>query len=393
MASPTETALRYPDAEAFLHEAQAATGLSDFGAGNFRTGLDRLLASLEADARLSPAGHANALAVIRRRLANRLKIEDYYRRHPETARQEIAGPAIVTGLTRTGSTALGNMLSLDPQFRSLRHWEQAEPVPPPVPGEEANDPRRRAYQAEIDRIYRDEPLRAAQHIHEVDASVEDTEVLGLEFGAQQMTMPVFSYFDWWREADHTATFAYHRRVAQLLQAGGGGTNNWLFKAPHHKFHLDALLEAYPDARFIMTHRDPAKVVPSYTSLVMRGVWDAETAAHHDPKVVGPYISMHLRRGMERAIATRDRIGEDRFIDVHHHDLNADPHGTLERIYAFLGMDLKGSMHDALDLWLTKHRSGAHGDHSYTAEEFGLTTAGIRADYDFYIQRFNIRTGS
>jgi hypothetical protein len=133
-------------------------------------------------------------------------------------------------------------------------------------------------------------------------------------------------------------------------------------------------------------------VPSYTSLVMRGVWDAETAARHDPRVVGPYVSMHLRRGMERAMATRDRIGEDRFIDIHHHDLNADPHGTLERIYAFLGMDLKRSMHDALDAWLKKHRSGAHGEHRYSPEDFGLTAAGIRQDYAFYIDRFNIRTG-
>jgi len=381
----------YPSAEVLLDAARAETGLSDFGAGNFRIGLGHLLTSLERDARLSPRDRAKALETIRRRLTNRLKIEEYYRLRPETARQEVGGPAIVTGLTRTGSTALGNMLSLDPQFRSLRHWEQAEPVPPPVAGKEADDPRRLAYQAEIDRIYRDDPLRAAQHIHEVDASVEDTEVLGLEFGAQQMTMPVFSYFDWWREADHTATFAYHRRVVQLLQAGGG-SNQWLFKAPHHKFHLDALLSAYPGARFIMTHRDPAKVVPSYTSLVMRGVWDAETAARHDPKVVGPYVSMHLRRGMERAMATRDRIGEDRFIDIHHHDLNADPHGTLERIYAFLGMDLKRSMHDALDAWLKKHRSGAHGEHRYSPEDFGLTAAGIRQDYAFYIDRFNIRTG-
>ena len=107
--------------------------------------------------------------------------------------------------------------------------------------------------------------------------------------------------------------------------------------------------------------------------------------------VGRYVSKHLRRGMERALASRDRIGEDRFIDIHHHDLIADPHGTLERIYAFLGKDLRPSVHDALDAWLLKHRSGAHGDHRYTPEEYGLTEQGIRDDYGFYIDRFNIRT--
>jgi len=379
----------YPSLAELLDQARSATGLSDFGEGHFREGLAHLLASLERDARMTPSDRAGALEVIHRRLVNRLKVEEHYRQHPGIAREQVAGPAIVMGLPRTGSTALGNMLSLDPQFRSLRGWEQAEPVPPPVAGAEAADPRRIAHQAEIDRIYREEPLHAAQHIREVDASVEDTEVLGLEFGAQQMTMPVFGYMDWWREADHRSTFAYHRRVIQLLQSGGG-PNLWLFKAPHHKFHLDALLTAYPDARFIMTHRDPARVVPSYTSLVMRGVWGKETSANHDPREVGPYVSMHLRRGMELALAARDRIGEDRFIDIHHHDLNADPHGTLERIYAFLGIDLTPSMHGALDVWLGKHRSGAHGEHPYTAEEFGLTAEAVRKDYAFYIERFAIR---
>ncbi len=382
---------RYPAAEDFLRKAREATGLDDFGAGDFRTGLDHLLASLERDARLSARGRANAIETISRRLTNRLRIEEHFRQHPEIAAEEVGGPTIVTGLTRTGSTALGSMLSLDPQFRSLRQWEQDQPVPPPIAGEEDSDPRRIGLAAEVERIYREEPQLAAQHIYEVDASVEDTEVLGLEFGAQQMTMPVFGYMDWWRESDQRATFAYHRRVVQLLQSGGG-SKSWLFKAPHHKFHLDALLTAYPEARFIMTHRDPAKVVPSYTSLVMRGVWDAETSARHDPREVGPYVSMHLRRGMERAIAARDRIGEDRFIDIHHHDLNADPHGTLERIYAFLGMELRPALHHALDTWLLKHRSGTHGDHRYTAEEYGLTEQAIRADYGFYIDRFNIRTG-
>jgi hypothetical protein len=380
----------YPSIEQLLDEARTATGLSDFGAGNFREGLGHLLRSLECDARLSPGDREEALRVIRRRLTNRLKIEEHYRLHPDIARQQVAGPAIVTGLTRTGSTALGNMLSLDPQFRSLRQWEQDQPVPPPVAGAEHADPRRIAHQAAIDHIYREEPWRVAQHIYEVDASVEDTEILGLEFGAQQLTMPVFGYFDWWREADHRATFAYHRRVTTLLQSGGG-SRFWLFKAPHHTFHLDALLTAYPDARFVMTHRDPARVVPSYTSLVMRGVWGPETSARHDPRDVGRYISMHLRRGIEQALATRDRIGEDRFIDIHHHDFNSDPHGTLERIYAFLGIGLKPEMHAAADRWLRRHRSGAHGDHAYSPEEFGLTADGIRSDYAFYIERFGVRT--
>ncbi|MBA3055679.1 MAG: sulfotransferase [Sphingomonadales bacterium] len=380
----------YPAMETLLAQACETAGLGDFGEGMFREGLAHLLESLERDAKLPEAGRHEAIALIRRRLANRLKIADWYKRHPETDALEVGGPVIVTGLPRTGSTALGNILSLDPQFRSLRGWEQREPVPPPELGREAQDPRRMQAAAEIDRLYREEPDHVARHIHEVDASTEDTEVLGLEFAAQQMTLPLWSYFDWWRDADMRPVFAYHRQVAKLLQSRRP-PDLWLFKAPHHKFHLDALVAAYPNARFIMTHRDPAKVVPSYTSLVT-SIWPAGTIERHDPHMVGEYIGRHLRIGMERAIPARARIGEDRFCDVQHPDFNRDPLGTLQRIYDFLGLELTAAMQDAVTAWLAKHRSGAHGEHRYTAEQYGLSAAGIRADYEFYIRRFGVHTG-
>jgi len=119
---------RYPSAEDFLNQARETTGLDDFGEGNFRIGLDHMLTSLEGEARLSPADREKAIETISRRLTNRLRVEEYYRIHPEIVAEQVGGPSIVTGLTRTGSTALGNTLSLDPQFRSLRWWEQLLPV-------------------------------------------------------------------------------------------------------------------------------------------------------------------------------------------------------------------------------------------------------------------------
>lgn len=381
--------MSYPSVNQLLDEARTRTGLDDFGGTSFLEGLGHLLTSLERDARLTPGGVDTALTVIRRRLDNRLKIEDWYKRHPETEAQQIAGPVAVVGLTRTGSTALGNMLSLDPQFRSLRGWEQEQPVPPPVLGKEKSDPRRMRHLAEIERKHREEPHSVAQHLFEVDASTEDTEILGLEFSAQQMTLPVFSYIDWWRTADMHDCFAYHRRVLKLLQSKRP-PNRWLFKSPHHKFHLDALVASYPDARFIFTHRDPAKVVPSYTSLVTTTAWPKGTLDNYDPKQLGSYMSNHLRVGMERALEVRERIGEDRFLDVHHEDMNRDPHATLERIYAFLGLEFTQTMRDDLTRWIAVNRSGAHGEHRYTPEQYGLTAEQIRSDFRFYIDRFGVR---
>ena len=367
-----------------MAEAVEAAGLDDFGPGDFREGLDVLLGSLASDAALSPDTDDAVVGALRTRLVNRLLVEQWYRDHPEVDEVPVEGPVDIIGLPRTGTTALGSMLSLDPQLRSLRMWEQRHPCPPPTTDGEADDPRRLAYVAELDGL----PAEArALHLYEVDASVEDSEVLGMAFHGQQYTLPVYGYHRWWRSADCTETFAYHRRIVKLL-GSRRPPSRWLFKAPHHKFHLEALVRAYPDARFVMTHRDPARAVPSYASFVS-SIFPPAAAGRHDPTRLGPEVSDHLREGMEAALAARSRLGEERFCDVHHRELVADPLGTVARVYEFLGLDLRPQVEEAMVAWQSANRSGAHGTHRYTPEEFGLSAAGVRSDYDFYIRRFDV----
>ncbi|ADP79594.1 sulfotransferase family protein [Pseudofrankia inefficax] len=374
---------RYPSANQLLDEAAAQAGLADFGPGDFRDGLAVLLDSLERDGDLDPGTDAAVIGDFRRRLVNRLKVEAWYGEHPEVADVPVLGPVDINGLPRTGTTALADMLSLDPRFRCLRGWEQAEPCPPPTPDDEANDPRRLEFIAVQERR---SPESRAKHLVEVDATMEDTELLGMAFHGQQMVLPVAGYRDWWREADLTSTYQYHRRVVKLL-GSRRPPQLWLFKAPHHKFHLEALAAAYPDIRFVMTHRDPAKVVPSYSSLVSSITPPA--AGERDLHRLGREISDHLRSGLLHAIDARKSLGEDRFLDVHHRELVADPKGTVRRIYAWLGFELTPAVERTILDWQQANRMGAAGTHRYTAEQFGLSTAQIRADYDFYIRHFDV----
>ncbi len=120
-----------------MAQASQACGLSNFGPGDFRVGLEVLLESLERDADLSPATDTAVIGDLRRRLVNRLEIEEWYRGHPEIEDLPVRGPVDINGLPRTGTTALGNMLSRDPQFRPLRGWEQSRPCPPPTLAGEA----------------------------------------------------------------------------------------------------------------------------------------------------------------------------------------------------------------------------------------------------------------
>jgi hypothetical protein len=374
---------RYPSADQLLDEAAAESGRTDFGPGDFREGLEVLLDSLERDGDLSPGADASVIGDLRRRLVNRLEVEAWYAEHPEVDGVTVRGPVDINGLPRTGTTALADMLSLDPQFRSLRGWEQTKPVPPPVKGQEAGDPRRRAFE-EMQAERSDE--HKAMHIMEIDATMEDTEVLGMAFHGQGMTLPVPSYRTWWRGADLTETYRYHRRVVKVL-GSQCPPERWLFKAPHHKFHLEALAGAYPEVRFVMTHRDPGKVVPSYASIVSSILPPAD--GERDVQALGREICDHLRLGMEHAIEARARLGEHRFLDVHHRDLIADPKGTIRRIYEWLGFDLTPGVEQTILEWQQVNRMGAAGVHRYTAEQFGLTTEQIRADYDFYIRHFDV----
>jgi hypothetical protein len=183
-----------------------------------------------------------------------------------------------------------------------------------------------------------------------------------------------------------ATYEYHRRVVKLLHSRRP-PNLWLFKAPHHNFHLEAIVAAYPDARFLVTHRDPAKAVPSWASIVSAIL----PAARHERDLhrLGREVSDHLRVGVENGITARSRVGEERFLDIHHRELLADPMGCVRRIYGFLALELLPPVEHAIADWQDANRSGAHGSHRYTAEQFGLTTAQLRSDYDFYMRYYDI----
>jgi hypothetical protein len=377
----------YPTAETLVAQASQNTGLTDFGPGGFREGLDRLLESLRDDAGLSEQAAAGVTPLLVKRLVNRLLIERWFAANSDAAQVPIASPISIMGLPRTGTTALANMMSLDPQFRCLRPWEQAEPCPPPVLATEATDPRRVSHVAGLEAMARNRPDLMAMHLFDADATVEDTEVLGLDFAAQQAVWPVFGYQAWYRDRDMRGTFAYHRRVMQMLQSSRP-PNRWLFKAPHHKFHLEAVASAYPDIRFIFTHRDPAKAVPSYASFIS-SLYPAGAADEIGRETIGRRVHEHLLIGMHRAVEARSRLGEHRFIDVQQHEIDRAPIQTLQRIYAGLGLELTGEVIDAVRRWGERNSSGAHGTHRYTPEQFGLSVDHIRSDYDFYIRAFDI----
>ena len=200
---------------------------------------------------------------------------------------------------------------------------------------------------------------------------------------------MWSYHAWWRAADLTETYEYHRRVCLLLQSRRP-PNLWLFKAPHHKFHLEPLVAAYPDIRFVMTHRDPAKV----GAVVLQHRVDRLPGSRGRARIfdrVGPRSpsicasawktpSRHGSASVRTAFSTS--ITEDVLTDLR---------GTMRRVYDFLGFELTPAVEQSFIDYQERNATGARGSHRYTPEQFGLTTAQLRSDYDFYIQRFGVHS--
>jgi len=277
------------------------------------------------------------------------------------------------------------MLALDPRFRFPRMWEMAQPVPPPRLAEEAEDSRAVDYRQAILAH-----SHASQHIADPDGPEEDMVGLApLDMHAYHGAFPMpDDFLAWWTSADFASTYAYHRRVLTLLQSARP-PHLWLLKGPVHLFQLEAFAAEYPEARFVWTHRDPASVIPSVASLqhTLHSARCRDGAL--DKPSAGPKALAFWAQGMDRALAARARIGEDRFVDLWNRDVVSRPIETFAALYDRLGYAFTPAFEASLADYSRRNAQGSHGEHRYTAEEYGLTREAIREAFAAYCARFDV----
>jgi len=381
------------ESAALMEAAQAATGLADFGELPFREGLDRLVDAIKRESVLSPFGQAAVPAMLVGRLVHRLQIEDWYRRHPEIEDEVIRDPVFGVGLPRTGSTALGHMLALDPATRSLRAWEAAQPCPPPIAAEALTDPRIAESAAREDAFDEMAPGVREALPRNPSAPTECFELLDLSMTcmAQDGFVHVPSYMAWIKDGDArdavAASYLYHRRVLKLLQ-WRHPAQRWSLRSPIHAYEMDALLAAYPDARFLMTHRSPEKAIPSVCLLMnhVRSLFLADPM----PEFLGPAMIDGWSLAIERLLDFRDRVGEERFHDVSHADQIADPIGVVKGVYEALGWEFSPETAQRIAAWRELNPKGAHKPE---AARFGIDMDRVREKFRFYTDHFPERVGT
>jgi hypothetical protein len=323
-----------------------------------------------------------------RLLVNRLRIEEWYRRHPEITQQETPAPIFVLGLPRTGTTALSARLARDPDTRSLRAWESSAPTPPPEVATQDTDPRIERARAEQEMMHATFPDMKKMYDAAPTDPTECQDLLGMEFATHHFSGQYWvpNYTAWLLDRDLTSAYRYHRRTLELLQ-WRCPPNRWHLKTPVHMLSLDALDRVYPDARFIMTHRDPASVLGSLCALIQ--VTRSMASDKRDPQRIGREQLELWPLALERAMAFRKRIGEERFADVHFAAQLSDPVGIVERAYGKVGIPFTEQARQRMSSWAETHQRGRHGTYTYRLEDYGLDPDGVRDRFRSYIERFDV----
>jgi hypothetical protein len=368
--------VKVADIDDVLDSAVSQTGFTDFGDDSFREGLGVLLPSLRDEARLNARGESFIRRRIVGHLAQRLQVEDWYRRHPEIDDVPIEAPLIGLGLPRTGSTALSLLLAQDPHVRYLRQWESSQPCPPPSTVRGV-DPRIPPDKGEI--------VGSRRHVPgDIHGPMECFDLMALDFKSPifQSLAQIPSYYAWLVEkADLTSTYEYQRRVMKLLQ-WGEPSRPWRLKCPAHVLFLDHLNRAFPDARFVMTHRDPTDVMLSVADLFADII--GSFTDHVDRHYIGRLNVEQWSLGMDRVLQFRADGADDRFYDIDFRAMQADPIGEVEGLYAWLGEPVGEEFGARMRSWWTQAAAEREASTRADPADFGIDFDQVRPLFAQYV---------
>lgn len=372
-----------------LEAARKATGLDDFGEGPWRDAFRTLLQAYNEESRLNPFGRMMVTQEIQGVLANRLRFQDAWKRDPTLARIPVERPVFILGLPRTGTTALHFLLAEDPANQVLEYWIAAAPGPrPPREAWEADARFKQARQG-LKIMYWLDPSLKAIHLMTADGPDECRHLFLQSFldHTFDSNASIPGYTRWFEAQDMRPAYERHRDLLRLI----GSTSperRWVLKYPAHMRNLGALLEVYPDACIVQTHRDPGKVLPSVCSLVTgwRGIYedwiDAEAIGHWQLDMYADMID-HARR-------VRARHDPARFFDLHFDEMVGDPVGAIGRMYDHFGMTLSDEARGRMTAWHEANPQGKHGGHRYAPEDYGLTRPEIDARFADYVAAHGVR---
>ena len=376
------------DASAIIAEAEERVGLSD-PEPHLHRNLERLVASLNTDGRPSERTWTFAGRGMVNRTADRLEGLKWIRDFPEIADEPIEAPVFMMGLPRSGTTAFQYLFDHDSRFRLPRKWEVLTPQPPPG-FDPASVARRMAEEEERTR-FESPRIKGFEAMHLMDKHGPEEDGIFLDqayaTAGSQNLLNVPSFFDFLvDEVDFETVYGVHRRQLQLLQ-WRLPRPRWALKFPNHVLAMDAILKVYPDARMVMTHRDPVQITASIAKLT----YTLRSARYDsvDKHEVGRQMLHFIRRHVDRIMAFTAGPNADRVVHVDYYRLLDDPAPVMRDVHAGLGVESPAEVQAAVSEWRRLNPKGARGSNPYALEEYGLDAEAVAELFADYMRRFDI----
>ena len=353
-----------------------------------REGLYQLTAAIEADSELSFFGRFSLRWDSIRLLRNAQLIEDAHSTRPELGNTPITAPIFILGLPRSGTTFLHGLMAEDPENQVPRNWQTIYPAP-----------RKPGFNAAASKSVRDvdrqlkifgslAPGFSNLHPITADSPQECSEITAHVFQSLRFdtTHRVPGYFDWLERYGHQDAFAFHRRFLQYLQ--NGAASRWVLKCPDHTFSLDAILQTYPDARFIVVHRDPIAVLSSVAHLTE--VLRKPFLKNIDAAEIGAQVTSRWTEGANLLLDfdRRPDVAPERKMHLHYHELTGTPLTTIKRIYAHFGLTLCPEALAAISHRITSRPRGGYASHKpYSLERFKVSPPSLQVQFAPYVSRY------
>jgi hypothetical protein len=357
----------------------------------FTANLELLVDSAERTGALNPVGRQVLARAAVRHLRNLRYLQAYVEADPEIGGRHLGRPVVVTGLPRTGTTLLHNLLALDPAHRVLRFWEALHPLP-----EEAGGPPAEVLQAQaqrwLDGFHRLVPAFEAIHRATATGPEECDALLQNSFASQHFDdmFDAREYSAWLAEAALEQEYEHYALQLRALGGTAAPGTTWALKSPSHLGHLDALFGALPGCTVVLCHRRPREAVASYASLVhtLRRAYSGDVSA----AVIGRQALVRAATAMRRALEVRDATGEAPFVDVSYRELVRDPVGAVRAVYRQLGRTLEAGVERRMQEWGRVNPQHGHGAHRYDLDGFGLTGPEVDAAFAPYLERYGSLVG-
>ena len=375
-----------------LHELVAKeVGTTDFGPNDYLPGLKVMLQSMDYDPHFTEQGKRAAWGQVVGVLRSRAHAIKSMKDNPGFDAYAITSPVVITGVPRTGTTALHRLMAVDERFQGLQTWLIDSPMPRPPIETWADYPQFRKTVEILDAQYAAAPSQRAAHHRAAEEVHECCMILWHSFNCNIWACGGWSSptYDAWRQSQsEEAAYNYYYRCVQLI-GSNEPQKRWLLKNPGHIEQLDLLFAIYPDAKVIQTHRDPAKALPSLCALLMHlhPIYEEgryEQRAHN----------MLTREAGKWAKAVRlaDKVREShrgQVMDVVHGDFHRNPMGVLERIYSFIDMEITHQARAGFAQRIAEKPELSYGVHRYNIANFGMSEDRVREQYGDYIQRFDL----